>query len=43
MGGVLRASPRVITGRMVVSRRARLDVPAPGGADEEDVVGRTPT
>jgi hypothetical protein len=30
-----------ITGRMVVSCRASMDVPAPG-ADEEDVVGRTP-
>jgi hypothetical protein len=28
---VLRASARVIAGRMVVRRRARLDGPAPGG------------
>src|SRR5882724_2177347 len=28
---VSRASPRVMAGRMVVSRRASIDVPAPGG------------
>jgi hypothetical protein len=39
---VSRASARVIAGRIVVSRRASLDGPAPGRAEEEDVGDRTP-
>jgi hypothetical protein len=36
------ASARVIAGRMVVSRRASMDLPAPGAAEQEDIMGRTP-
>jgi hypothetical protein len=32
---------RVIAGRMVVGRRASMDVPAPGGPEQEDVVAAT--
>jgi hypothetical protein len=42
MGVVSIASARVMASRMAVSRRASIDLPAPGRAKEEDVGGRTP-
>jgi hypothetical protein len=39
---VSRASASVIAGRIVVSRRASLDVPAPGGTEKQDVEVRMP-
>jgi hypothetical protein len=37
------ASARVIAGRMVVSRRASMDLPAPWRSQEEEIRVRTPT
>jgi hypothetical protein len=36
------ASARVIAGRMVVSRRASMDLPAPGGPSKSHIMVRTP-